>query len=227
MRVLVVEDEQELCHQIAERLRDEGYIVDTAHDGRVADYSANEYPIKLAIVDLLLPDNGPGGMALIRRWRAAEKSFKIIILTALDQMQDVIEGLNAGANDYMKKPFAMDELAMRVFVQLFPPDRFPNKQLRSGPILLDLSSQRVTVNDKPVTLTAMQHKLLLTLMSHPDEVLSKLKLIDLLYEGDDEPGPNTLVQHVKNTRKKIDPDGTIDPIETLEGRGYRFRQLTE
>lgn len=225
MRILIVEDEQELCRQVADRLRQEGYIVDVANDGRVGDYYANEYPIKLAIVDLGLPDTGPNGMELVRRWRAAEKPMKIIILTARDQMQDVIEGLNAGANDYVKKPFALEELVMRVFVQLFPPDQVPDKQLRNGPIVMDLPTQRVTVNRRPVELTAMQHKLLLVLMSHTDQVLSQRRLIDLLYEGDDEPSPNTLVQHVKNTRQKLDPDSTLRPIETLEGRGYRLRRL--
>ena len=227
MHLLSVEDETELRDRICERLRKAGYAVDSAADGRVGEYYGNEHPIDIAIVDLGLPDAGPSGLELIRRWRGAGRTFRILVLTARDSWQSVVEGLEAGADDYMTKPFAMEELLARLRVQErnIGSQRWTDNVLRSGPIALDTRSQRVTLNGEPVPVTTMQYRLLKALLLRVGEVLSQLELIEQLYEDDGQPLSNVLAVQIRQLRKKIDPNGTLQPIETVSGRGYRFRDL--
>lgn len=227
MHLLIVEDETELRERIGEHLRKAGYAVDSAADGRTGEYYGFEHPIDIAIVDLGLPDTGPSGLELIQRWRNAGKTFRIIVLTARDSWQHVVEGLEAGADDYMTKPFAMEELLARLRVQErnISPNRWAQDILQNGPIALDMRSQRVTVGGEPVELTAMQFKLLKALMLHTDQVLSQQNLIEHLYEDDEQPFSNVVAVQMKKLRQKIDPNNTLSPIETVPGRGYRFRRL--
>lgn len=227
MRVLIVEDECELRERIAARLRAQGYTVDAAGDGRVGEHIGNDYPIDIAVVDLGLPDTGPSGLELIRRWRQAGRAFRIVVLTARDNWQDVVEGLEAGADDYMSKPFAMEELLARLRVQErnLSPARWVQNTLRNGPLELDMRTQRVALNAEPVQLTTMQYKLLKALMLRAEEVLSQRELIERLYEDDEQPFSNVVAVQIKKLRQKLDPDGTLKPIETVSGRGYRLRKL--
>ena len=227
MRVLIVEDETELRTQLSRKLRAVGYTVDVAEDGRIGAHIGQDYPIDIAIVDLGLPDTGPSGLELIQRWRAAGKTFRILVLTARDSWQHVVEGLEAGADDYMTKPFAMEELLARVRVQErnIGAKRWTDNTLRSGPVMLDMRSQRVTVDGAPVELTTMQYRLLKALLLRLGEVLSQRELIEQLYEDDEQPLSNVVPVQVRQLRQKLDPEGVMNPIETVAGRGYRFRAL--
>lgn len=220
MKLLVVEDEAPLRESLAERLGTEGFTVEAAPDGEEGLYFATEFPIDLAIVDLGLP--GLSGLDLIRRLREQGKSIPILILTARDSWRDKVEGLQAGADDYVVKPFHVEEVIARVQALLRRSAGFADPLLRSGPLTLDTLSMRVTVDDRPVELTAFEYRLLECLLLGAGKVISKAELTDRLYDQDFERDSNTIEVFVGRLRRKLDPDNTIKPIETLRGRGYRW-----
>lgn len=220
MRLLLVEDEPGLREPLAERLRAEGHTVEVAADGREGLYLGSEYPIDLAIIDLGLPQLS--GMELIRRLREADRRFPILILTARDRWQDKVEGLEAGGDDYLVKPFQMEELLARVAALLRRAAGFAQAQLRCGPVLLDPRSQQVRLDDSPLELTGFEYRLLEYLMYHPGEVVSKSTLAEHLYAEDQDRDSNVIEVLIGRLRKKLDPDNRLQPIETLRGRGYRF-----
>jgi len=221
MRVLIIEDEALLRQQIVARLHAEGYVADAAGDGTVGLYLGQEYPIDLAVVDLGLPDLS--GIEVIRRWRAAERRFPILILTARGRWQDKVEGLEAGADDYLVKPFHMEELLARLRALMRRTHGWTQTVLSCAPVTIDLGAQTVTVGAQPVELTAYEYKLLEHLMLHAGEVVSKADLTEHLYAEDDDRDSNVLEVLVGRVRRKLDPERTLNPIETLRGRGYRFR----
>jgi two-component system response regulator PhoP len=220
MRVLVIEDEPQLRRQVAERLAREGFQVDAAGDGREGLYFATEYPVDAAIVDLGLP--GLPGLDLIRAVRSRGSRLPILVLTARGRWQDKVEGLEAGADDYLAKPFEMAELVARVKALLRRAAGAAANALRCGPIALDLAAQRVTVSGQEVELTGYEYRLLEYLVRHRPKVVSKGELADYLYPHDAERDSNVLEVLVGRLRRKLDPDSALLPIETLRGRGYRF-----
>ena len=220
MRVLVIEDEAALRDQICERLRADGHAVDSAGDGTEGQYLGNEYPVDVAVVDLGLP--GVSGMDVIRAWREAGRTFPVVILTARGRWQDKVEGLEAGADDYVVKPFHIEELLARVRAVVRRSAGWSQSVLRCGCIALDTASQSVTVEDQPVGLTAYEYKVLEYLMLHAGEVVSKLELSEHLYEDDFDRDSNVLEVLVGRLRKKLDPERALNPVQTLRGRGYRF-----
>jgi two-component system response regulator PhoP len=220
MHVLVVEDEQALRDTLSQQLKDAGFTVDSAADGEEGLYQGKEFAFDLAIIDLGLPKLP--GMEVIKKLRAAGKSFPILILTARDRWQDKVEGLQAGADDYVAKPFHFEELLARVQALLRRSGGWAQPVLRCGPISLDPRSQQVTVNDKAVELTSFEYKILEQLMLRAGEVLSKTEITESLYEQDFDRDSNTIEVFLGRLRRKLDPDNTIKPIETLRGRGYRF-----
>lgn len=220
MRLLVVEDEPLLREQLAQRLRAAGYAVDTAVDGEEGLYFGREYPVDLAVIDLGLPKLP--GIDLIQRLRAEDKRFPILILTARGRWQDKVLGLEAGADDYLVKPFEMEELLARVAALLRRAAGFARPVLRFGPISLDTRSQQVQIDGRPLELTAFEYRLLEYLMFHPGEVISKATLTEHLYQEDQDRDSNTIEVFIGRLRKKLDPDNRLQPIETLRGRGYRF-----
>lgn len=221
MRILVIEDETALRESLTKHLRGAGYALDAAADGEDGLYLGNEYPIDLAVVDIGLPRMS--GIEVIRRWRAAGRAFPILILTAHGRWQDKVEGLEAGADDYLVKPFHMEELLARVRALVRRSGGWAQAVLTSGPITLDPRTQSVTLNGKAVELTAYEYKLLEYLMLHAEEVLSKTTLSEHLYEEDMDRDSNVLEVLTGRLRRKLDPAGNLKPIETLRGRGYRFR----
>lgn len=221
MRVLIIEDEAPLREQIIARLRSQGYAVDASGDGKEGLYRGNEYPIDLAVVDLGLPELS--GIEIIRRWRAAGRSFPILILTARGRWQDKVEGLEAGADDYLVKPFHLEELLARVRALIRRSGGWSHAVLQCGPIALDTGTQTVTVDGQPIELTAYEYRLLEYLMLHAGEVVTKTALSEQLYEEDFDPDSNVLEVLIGRLRRKLDPERTLNPIETLRGRGYRFR----
>lgn len=221
MRVLVVEDEQALREQLVNRLRVEGYAVDAAADGEEGAFCGNELPVDAAIVDLGLPLLS--GIDMIRRWRDSGREFPILILTARGQWQDKVDGLESGGDDYLVKPFHMEELLARLRALIRRSGGWAEAVLRRGPLALDTRGQSASVSGQPVSLTAFEYRILEYLMLHADRVLSKSELSDHVYDEDLDRDSNVIEVLVGRLRRKLDPDGTLQPIETLRGRGYRFR----
>lgn len=220
MRVLIVEDESTLRDSLAEQLKTAGFNVDVAKDGEEGLYCAQEYPLDLAVIDLGLPKLP--GLEVIKKVRAAGKSFPILILTARDRWQDKVEGLQAGADDYLAKPFHFEELLARAQALLRRSGGWAQPVLRCGPVALDPRTQEVSVHDQKIELTSFEYRILEYLMHHAGEVISKTELTERLYAQDFDRDSNTIEVFIGRLRRKLDPDDTIKPIETLRGRGYRF-----
>jgi two-component system response regulator PhoP len=221
MRILIIEDETALRERVIAQLREQGYAVDSAADGRTGLYLGQEYPLDAAIVDLGLPDLS--GIEVIRRWRAAGRRFPVLILTARGRWQDKVEGLEAGADDYLVKPFYTEELLARLRALIRRTGGWSQAVLICGPIALDTGAQQVMLADQAVELTAYEYKLLEYLILHAGTVISKTELTEHLYQEDEDRDSNVLEVLVGRLRRKLDPDRTLNPIETLRGRGYRFR----
>jgi two-component system response regulator PhoP len=220
MRVLIIEDEEPLLEQLRVRLKQEGYAVDSATDGEEGQYLALEVPCDAAIIDLGLPKQS--GIELIRKVRAAGKTFPILILTARSRWQEKVEGLESGADDYMVKPFQMEELLARLRALVRRAAGWSQSHINCGPINLNTATQDVTVKGQPIELTAYEYKVLEYLMLHAGHVVSKSDLTDHLYEQDFDRDSNVIEVFVGRLRRKLDPDNDYNPIETLRGRGYRL-----
>jgi two-component system, OmpR family, response regulator PhoP len=220
MRVLVVEDEAALRETLRTRLVAAGFTVDEAADGNEALFAGTEYPLDVAIVDLGLP--GVAGLEVIRRLRAARKTFPILILTARDNWQDKVEGLQAGADDYVAKPFHFEEVLARVQALLRRAGGWASPLLQCGPVVLDTRAQTVQVSGAAVDLTTFEYRILEHLMLRAGDVISKTELTERLYDQDFERDSNVIEVLVGRLRRKLDPDEQLHPIETLRGRGYRF-----
>jgi two-component system response regulator PhoP len=223
MHVLIVEDEAGIRSQIADRLREEGVAVDTAANGREGLYFMKEYALDLAIVDLGLPEMN--GIEMIRQARASGCQFPILILTARTRWQEKVEGLESGADDYLVKPFHIEELLARVRALIRRSAGLANAEIMCGPVHLNTSSQEVSVNEHVLELTAFEYRLLHYLMLNAGKVSSKSELTEHIYEEDQDRDSNVIEVFIGRLRKKLDPENTIKPIETLRGRGYRFNLL--
>jgi two-component system, OmpR family, response regulator PhoP len=220
MRVLIVEDEEPLMEQLRTRLKQEGYAVDSATDGEEGQYLATELPCDAAIIDLGLPKLS--GIELIRKARAAGKTYPILILTARSRWQEKVEGLESGADDYLVKPFQMEELLARLRALMRRAAGWTQPHIICGPIALNTATQSVTLDGRAIELTAYEYKVLEYLMLHAGSVVSKSDLTDHLYEQDFDRDSNVIEVFVGRLRRKLDPDNRFTPIETLRGRGYRL-----
>jgi two-component system response regulator PhoP len=220
MRVLIIEDENLLREQLRVRLKAEGHVVDTAADGEEGLYAGREYPIDIAVIDLGLPKLS--GIEVIRSLRSEGKDFPILILTARGRWQDKVEGLEAGADDYLVKPFEVEELLARLRALVRRASGWTQSTLQCGPIVMDTSAQSVQVNGRAIELTTYEYKVLEHLMLHSGEVISKADLTEHIYEQDFDRDSNTIEVFIGRLRRKLDPDGTLNPVETVRGRGYRF-----
>ncbi len=220
MRILVIEDEVKLQQQVRDRLRADGYMVDASGDGKEGLYFASEYPLDAAIVDIGLP--GMSGLEVIRQLRKQGNTLPILILTARGMWQDKVKGLEAGADDYLVKPFHMEELLARLKALLRRATGVASTELTCGPVTVDTATQKVTLEGKAVDLTAFEYRLLEFLMRRKGEVVTKSELADYLYPHDDNRDSNVIEVLIGRLRRKLDPAGQLQPIETLRGRGYRF-----
>ncbi len=217
MRILVVEDEPNLRGQLKSRLTDAGYVVDVAEDGEEGLYFGREYEYDAAIVDLGLPKLD--GMDLIAQLRAGERDFPVLVLTARGNWQDKVEGLEAGADDYLTKPFQPEELLARLNALLRRAGGYASPVLEQGDLKLDTARKEVRVADALIELTAYEFRVLEYLMLNPSRVVSKTELTDHLYEQDFDRDSNVIEVFVGRLRKKLDP---VNPIRTVRGQGYRF-----
>lgn len=220
MRLLVVEDESLLNQQLQNSLQEAGYVVDVAEDGREGLYYATEYDYDAAIIDLGLP--AIDGISLIQQLRDRGRQFPILILTARSDWQDKVTGLDAGADDYVLKPFRMEEILARLNALLRRAAGFSTPRLQFGPITLDTAGKQVSKDGERVELTAYEYKMLEYLMLHPGQVISKAELTEHLYAEDHDRDSNVLEVFIRRLRQKLDPDQSLNPIETLRGQGYCF-----
>ena len=218
MRALIVEDEPALLERIVNHLQSMGWAVDSAADGTTGQWMGDEYPLDVAVVDLGLP--GINGLDLIKHWRVQDKRFPILILTARDRWQDKVEGLEAGADDYLAKPFNMEELLARLRALVRRSAGWAESAIEIGVYRLDASKQELFCENHAVTLTAFEYKLIEYLMLHASKVVSKTEHV---YAEEMERDSNVMEVLIGRLRKKMDPHRTHDLIETLRGRGYRFR----
>ena len=220
MRVLVIEDERDILDQLTLALKTAGFVVDAAEDGSQGLYYATEYPIDIAVIDLGLPKID--GMDIIKNVRAKGLDYPILILTARTSWQSRVEGLEAGADDYLDKPYHKEELIARLRALLRRTGRWSQAEFTCGPVRLNTSEQRVYLNDNEITLTAFEYKVLQHLMLHAGEVISKTELTESMYDEESDRDSNVIEVFIRRLRMKLDPDNTLAPIETLRGRGYRF-----
>ena len=220
MRLLVIEDDDTLRESLAAQLADAGYAVEQAADGREGLYFALEYPVDLAIIDLGLPE--VSGLDIIREAREKGMTYPILILTARDRWQDKVDGLSAGADDYVVKPFHFEEVGARVHALLRRSGGWASSVMTAGPVSLDMSRQEVSVDGSPIELTSFEYKIIEYLMLRAGQVISKSELTERLYDQDFERDSNVIEAFIGRLRKKLDPGNSLQPIETLRGRGYRF-----
>jgi len=225
VRVLIVEDEEELRQQLHHRLVGSGYAVDVAENGEEGKYIGKEFPIDVAVVDIGLPNMS--GIDMIRKLRELGKDFPILILTARGRWQDKVEGLEAGADDYLVKPFHMEELEARLKALLRRAAGVSQSTITSGPITLNITTQEVTLDGTLLDLTAYEFKVLEYLMLNAGQVISKTVLTEHIYAQDYDRDSNVIEVFIGRLRRKLDPCNEIKPIETLRGRGYRFNLIKE
>lgn len=220
MRLLIVEDEVLLAAQVDKFLRDQDFVVDVASDGEEGLYYAREYDYDAAVIDLGLPKLT--GIELIRTLRRERNQMPVLILTARSDWRDKVTGLEAGADDYLTKPFHMEELLARLKVLIRRAAGFASAMIEHGPLRLDTLSKEVRVDGGLVELTAFEYRVLEFLAMNPSRVVSKAELTEHLYEQDFDRDSNVIEVFVGRLRRKLDPDGRLKPIRTVRGQGYRF-----
>ena len=222
MKLLVVEDEALLRHHLLTRLGEQGHVVDAVADAEEALYRVAEYNHDLAIVDLGLP--GMGGLELIRTLREQGKQFPILIHTARGNWQNKVEGLAAGADDYVVKPFQFEELEARLNALLRRSSGFVQSTISAGPLVLDINRKQALLSDESIALTAYEYRILEYLMRHQQQVVAKERLIEQLYPDDEERDPNVIEVLVGRLRRKLDSGTGFKPIDTVRGQGYIFTE---
>jgi two-component system OmpR family response regulator len=214
MRLLVVEDDPDLNRQLVAALTDAGYAVDSAADGEEGHYLGESEPYDAVVLDLGLPRMD--GISVLESWRRKGKSMPVLILTARDRWSDKVQGFDAGADDYVAKPFHLEEVLARIRALLRRAAGHATNELSCGPLRLDTRSGRVSVNGNPVRLTSHEYRLLAYLMHHAGRVVSRTELVEHLYDQDFDRDSNTIEVFVGRLRKKLG----IDVIQTVRGLGY-------
>jgi two-component system response regulator PhoP len=220
MRILVVEDEDALREDLRQQLTDTGFSVDVAADGEEGAFAGLNYPIDAAIVDLGLPKRT--GLDVIREWRAKQRTFPVVVLTAHNAWQQRIDGLCAGADDYIGKPFNFREVTLRVRGLMRRAHGWATSQVTCGPYVLDMDALLLTVHGEPVDLTSYEYRLLELLMLNAGKPLSATELAEHMYAEEMERESNVVAQLIFRLRRKLDPLGRLSPIETVYAGGYRF-----
>jgi len=221
MRILVIEDERTLAGFVEQSLRSEGYAVTVAHDGLQGELEALTGDYGLVLLDVMLP--GKGGLAILDAIRAVKPDLRVIVVTARGAVEQRVEGLDRGANDYVTKPFSLEELLARVRAQLRNPSQREASALEAGDIRLDLRTRRVDRSGREIRLTAREFELLAYLARHPDQVLSREQILNAVWGYDFDPGTKVLEVYIGYLRRKLGADNGDGPIETVRNVGYRLR----
>jgi DNA-binding response OmpR family regulator len=221
MRILVIEDERTLVGFIEQSLRAEGHSVSVCHDGESGETAAASGDYALVLLDLTLP--GKDGLEVLDAIRARTPDLPVIVLTARTAVEQRVEGLDRGANDYVTKPFSFEELLARVRAQLRSPGQRESSVLEAADIRMDLRTRRVERDGHEVKLTAREFEVLAYLMRHPDQVLSREQILNAVWGFDFDPGTKVLEVYVGYLRRKLGDTEDADPIETVRNVGYRLR----
>lgn len=214
MRLLVVEDDKDLNRQLAIALRDADYVVDTAFDGEEGHFLGDTEPYDAVVLDLGLPKRD--GVSVLEQWRADGRNMPVLLLTARDRWSDKVQAFDAGADDYVAKPFHMEEVLARLRALLRRAAGHATSELSCGPVVLDTKAGRVIVDGNPVRLTSHEYRLLSYLMHHTGRVISRSELVEHLYDQDFDRDSNTIEVFVGRLRKKLG----VDIIQTVRGLGY-------
>ena len=216
MRILVVEDDLNLNRQLSDALKEAGYVIDQAFDGEEGHYLGDTEPYDAVILDIGLPVID--GITVVEKWRAAGKGMPVLMLTARDRWSDKVAGIDAGADDYVAKPFHMEEVLARLRALMRRAAGHASNEIEIGPVRLDVKAGRVTVDGNPVKLTSHEFRLIQYLMMHVGKVVSRTELVEHLYDQDFDRDSNTIEVFVGRLRKKLG----VDLIETVRGLGYRI-----
>lgn len=216
MKVLVVEDDRDLAGQIAAALTQAGYTVELAHDGETGEFLGATETIGAAVLDLGLP--GIDGIEVLRRWRGAGLGFPVLILTARDAWSDKVAGFRAGADDYVLKPFRMEEVTLRLSTLVRRAAGHATAELAAGALVLDTATGLATLDGMPLRLTAFEGKLLRYLMLHKGRVVSRTELSEHMYDRDTDRDFRSMEVVIGRLRKKIGEAR----VETRRGEGYRL-----
>ncbi|MGB8274184.1 MAG: response regulator transcription factor [Alphaproteobacteria bacterium] len=216
MRILIVEDEPDLARQLADTMRDAGYAVDAAHDGEEGQFLGETEPYDAVILDLGLPKMD--GVSVLESWRRAGRNMPVLILTARDRWSDKVAGFDAGADDYVTKPFRMEEVLARLRALIRRAAGHASPDIECGPIRVDTRNGRVTVDGVAVKLTAQEFKIVSYLAHHKGKVISRTELTEHIYGQDFDRDSNTIEVFIGRLRKKLG----VPVIETVRGLGYRM-----
>jgi two-component system, OmpR family, response regulator len=220
MRILLVEDDVNLSRQLSEALKEAGYVVDQAFDGEEGHYLGDTEPYDAIILDIGLPEMD--GITALEKWRAAGRAMPVLILTARDRWSDKVAGIDAGADDYVAKPFHVEEVLARIRALIRRAAGHASSEIVCGPVRLDTKSSKATVDGKALKLTSHEYRLLAYLMHHKGEVVSRTELVEHMYDQDFDRDSNTIEVFVGRLRKKMG----VDLIETVRGLGYRIQAPT-
>jgi two-component system, OmpR family, response regulator len=218
MRILVVEDDRNLNRQLVAALEDAGYVVDKAFDGEEGHFLGDTEPYDAVILDIGLPQMD--GISVVERWRRAGRKMPVLMLTARDRWSDKVAGIDAGADDYVAKPFHMEEVLARLRALIRRAAGHASSELICGPLRLDTKASKADLDGMPLKLTSHEFRLLAYLMHHMGEVISRTELVEHLYDQDFDRDSNTIEVFVGRLRKKMG----VDMIETVRGMGYRIRE---
>mgnify|MGYP001811766660 CR=1 FL=1 len=217
MRLLVVEDDKDLNRQLCEALEEAGYVVDKALDGAEGHFLGDTEPYDAVILDIGLPEMD--GITVLEEWRGAGRTMPVLILTARDRWSDKVAGIDAGADDYVAKPFHVEEVLARVRALIRRAAGHASSEIVCGPLKLDTRGAKATVNGNPLKLTSHEFRLLSYLLHHMGEVVSRTELVEHMYDQDFDRDSNTIEVFVGRLRKKLG----VDVIETIRGLGYRIQ----
>lgn len=221
MRILVVEDEPDLNRQLVELLTERGYVVDRAFDGEEGHFLGETEPYDAAILDIGLPEMD--GITVLEKWRAAGRHMPVLILTARDRWSDKVAGIDAGADDYVTKPFHVEEVLARLRALIRRAAGHSTSEITCGPLMVDTKSTKVSVNGVALKLTSHEFRLVSYLIHHMGETISRTELVEHMYDQDFDRDSNTIEVFVGRLRKKIAKEGGGELIETIRGLGYRIQ----
>ncbi len=217
MRILVVEDDRDLNRQVSEALEEAGYVVDRAYDGSEGHFLGETEPYDAVILDIGLPEMD--GITVLEEWRGAGRSMPVLILTARDRWSDKVAGIDAGADDYVAKPFHVEEVLARIRALIRRAAGHSSSEITCGPLRLDTRGAKATVDGTPLKLTSHEFRLLSYLVHHVGKVVSRTELVEHMYDQDFDRDSNTIEVFVGRLRKKLG----VDMIETVRGLGYRIQ----
>ena len=216
MRLLVVEDDPDLNRQLVTALQEAGYVVDSASDGEEGHFLGDTEPYDAIVLDLGLPEMD--GVTVLEKWRRDGRTMPVLILMARDRWSDKVAGFDAGADDYVAKPFFMEEVLARIRALLRRASGHASSELECGPLRVDTRTSRVTINGAAVKLTSLEYRLIEYLIHHQDRIISRTELVEHLYDQDFDRDSNTIEVFVGRLRRKLGRD----MIETVRGLGYRL-----